>query len=148
VKSTFFEKIENHIAKGPGFKSFPGAGEFIRKLKRSEECRIAIATGGWEKSARMKLESAGIDHKGVSLFSSDQSHIRTEIMKNALASLGEEINEIYYYGDATWDRTAAKELGWNFVPVGKRLKGIEEYQFQDIINFFPKMEKKVDNKEN
>jgi FMN phosphatase YigB (HAD superfamily) len=58
-------------------------------------------------------------------------------MRKALASLGTGFSDICYFGDAAWDRAAAKELGWNFIPVGRRLAGIEEYRFQNNINFFP-----------
>ncbi len=132
VKSRFFDKIRDHVERGPGFESVPGAGSFLERMKRGGHY-LAFATGGWRESSVMKLESAGLPFRGIPLFTSDDSPVRTEIMKKALAHAGVPATDVTYFGDATWDREAARELGWRFVAVGKRLKGIENFDRTAIL---------------
>ncbi len=97
--------------------------------------KLLIEKGGFffpKNIEIMKLKSAGFTIDDISIFSSDDSLIKTEIMLKALKSLGTAIEEVTYFGDATWDRDAAEKLGWNFIAVGKRLKGIENYSLIDI----------------
>ncbi len=132
IKSNFFDKISNYINNDSGFRSLPGAKNLISRLKKNKKYRIAFATGGWKKSAIMKLKSSGFALDDIPVFTSDDSVIKTEIMLKALKSLGNAIEEVTYFGDATWDRNAAEKLGWNFIAVGKRLKGIEDYSLIDM----------------
>ncbi|MDX1507857.1 MAG: hypothetical protein R3358_06235, partial [Woeseiaceae bacterium] len=50
-----------------------------------------------------------------------------EIMLAALSMLGGRIDWITYFGDGSWDRDACEELGWEFVPVGSALNGLESF---------------------
>jgi len=51
-----------------------GASAFIERLKKREDVLLAIATGGWEETAKMKLESAGIDYSGIAFCFRVRSH--------------------------------------------------------------------------
>lgn len=128
IKANFFRKIRSYIDAGFSFESFPGAKAYIERCIKYDDRRIAFATGGWRDSAIMKLQSAGFVFEKIPIFSSDNSSIRTEIMKQALRALGTGFDEIIYFGDATWDRNAVNKLGWKFVAVGKRINGIENYE--------------------
>ena len=48
-------------------------------------------------------------------------------MLRALGKLNGEFESITYYGDGHWDAVAANALGWEFVPIGKKLGGLERY---------------------
>jgi beta-phosphoglucomutase-like phosphatase (HAD superfamily) len=111
IKERFFKKIREYIAANNGFAEVPGAKRFLHQIA----------------GPKMKLESAGFKLKGIPLITSDDFDSRVEIMRKALDSLGNRFISITYYGDATWDRKATKELGWYFQPVGARLKGIIDY---------------------
>ncbi len=127
IKERFFKKIREYIAANNGFAEVPGAKRFLHQIAGQPLLKIAFATGGWFESAKMKLESAGFELKGIPLITSDDFDSRVEIMRKALDSLGNRFISITYYGDATWDRKATKELDWYFQPVGARLKGIIDY---------------------
>lgn len=80
---------------------------------------LAIATGGWELSAKLKLESSGIELSGISFASSSDHFNRTEIMKIAEKRCScTHFTGKTYFGDAEWDKKASKELGYNFILVG------------------------------
>ena len=92
-----------------------------------DDTRIAIATGGWRASALLKLESAGFKIDGIPLVTSDDSPIRVDIMRYALAKAGEGATSVTYFGDGEWDRRACRDLGWDFVAIGRKIGGIESY---------------------
>jgi FMN phosphatase YigB (HAD superfamily) len=127
IKQRFFKKIREYIAANNGFSEVPGAKHFLLQLAGQSDLKVAFATGGWLESAKIKLESAGFELKGIPLITSDDSHSRVVIMRKAMDSLGNRFISVTYYGDATWDRKASNELGWYFQPVGARLKGIMDY---------------------
>jgi FMN phosphatase YigB (HAD superfamily) len=127
IKAIFVDKIERHIETEGPFSTIHGAIEFFERTRASDGRRVAIATGGWRESARLKLESAGFDIAGIPLVTSDDAWTRIEIMETALARLGGAFESVTYFGDAEWDRQACQSLGWNFVAVGPGLGGIESY---------------------
>lgn len=127
IRSVFVEKIARHIQTEGPFRTIDGAIEFVDSMRASDDNRIAIATGGWRKSALLKLRSAGFDIDGVPLVTCDDSPSRIEIMRSALARIGNDFESVTYFGDADWDRRACRSLGWDFVAVGPGLGGIETY---------------------
>jgi hypothetical protein len=48
-------------------------------------------------------------------------------MLYALRQLNGIFSTITYYGDGHWDAAAAKVLGWNFVPVERKLNGLTRF---------------------
>ena len=127
IRNRFVEGLTKHIKKYGPFPEVPGAARFIDRLRNSKEHDVAIATGGWRLSALLKLETSELNVKGIPVFSCDDSPSRTEIMRIALLQLGNVYESVTYFGDAEWDRRACKTLGWEFVPVGVSLGGIETY---------------------
>lgn len=133
IKAEFAGMIAAHVAKNGPFAEIPGARRLLGELSASRRFAVAIATGGWRVSARLKLESAGLGDFAVPLATSDDSHQRTKIMRVALARLGDGFDSVTYYGDGPWDRDAARELGWAFVPVGAALGGLTSYDVRDLV---------------
>jgi len=127
IKSTFIELLTQHIAAHGPFVEIPGAKNMLSRLMRSSNHVVAIATGGWRESALLKLDTSGFSELGCPVATSDDAPDRKDIMKIALAPLGKSFSSITYYGDGTWDRDATEALGWNFVPVGPALGGLEPY---------------------
>jgi len=127
VKKAFFLLLESFVdSRGP-FVEIPGAKDVIGRLLRSESYKVAIATGGWRQSAEIKLEAAGFDFASLPMATSDDATERTVIMALALASIGEEVASVTYYGDGPWDSRACEILGWTFRAVGPALAGISSY---------------------
>ena len=127
VKALFIKKLNRHIEDTGSFPVIDGAIQFIDRVRRSTDTRIAIATGCWRESALLKLQTSGFDIEGIPVATSDDSPSRVEIMRSALRMTGSAPGKVTYFGDAEWDQRACDDLGWNFVAVGPRLGGIESY---------------------
>jgi len=121
VKSIFMNNVKLHISRNP-VTEVTGASAFFGLLRQRNDIVCAIATGGWEETAKLKLESAGIDFSGASFASAADDISRTGIMR--LAEKKCSVNKFTsktYFGDAIWDQKASQELGYNFVLVGNKI---------------------------
>lgn len=127
VKSQFMERLNRHIEDAGSFPVIDGAVQFIDRIRRSTDTRIAIATGCWRESALLKLQTSGFNIEGIPVATSDDSPSRVEIMRSALRMSDSASGTVTYFGDAEWDQRACDDLGWNFVAVGPRLGGIESF---------------------
>lgn len=127
VKTLFMQGLSAHVDDRGSFPVIDGAVEFVERIRRSVDTRVAIATGCWRESALLKLQTSGFDIEGIPLATSDDSPSRVEIMRSALEMTGGVTGEVTYFGDAEWDQRACHDLGWNFVAVGPRLGGIESF---------------------
>ena len=132
IQAIFVESLRKHIQTVGPFPAIEGAIQMVDKVRRSANTRIAIATGGWRRSALLKLESTGFDIDAIPVATCDNSPSRIEIMRTALSRIGNDFESVTYFGDAEWDRQACQHLGWNFVAVGPDLGGIESYENIDL----------------
>ena len=128
VRDLFVESIRQHVERTGPFTEIPGAREFVAGLQASSSHCVAYATGGWSASASFKLESAGFPLQGIPLASSDDYPDRESIMVHALNQLRGVFQSVTYYGDGAWDEVASRNLGWKFVPVGKKLGGLRRFK--------------------
>ena len=127
IKAHFHDALRSHIMANGPFREVPGAKEMLQSLSESCAHAVAIATGSWAESAAIKLESAELIASGIPVATCDDSSDRTEIMQIAVSQLGSGFESITYYGDGPWDQEACKALGWQFVPVGPVLGGLDSY---------------------
>ncbi len=135
VKELFFELNERYLTKRPGaLREIPGARDFIGRLNSMESVTIAIATGGWEETARLKLEGVGIETDNLIIASSSDAHSRTEIIKLAenRALVGRNATRKTYFGDGVWDKQACEELDYNFIAIGNNVDHIT--RFSDFLS--------------
>lgn len=128
IKNEFCVLVEDYIATSGPFQEVPGARAILQRLGESGDHGIAIATGGWKRSAKYKLRTAGFVIAGLPLATSDDALDRIEIMRIALQSIDADCREVTYYGDGPWDEQACRELGWSFRPVGPALHGISSFE--------------------
>lgn len=139
IKNSFIQNIESHISFNP-VKEITGASKFVSFLSEMKDVSLAIATGGWSETALLKLRAANIDVNAIPLCSANDAHSRTDIMKAALAQVcSAEPSRVTYFGDASWDKKACEDLGWNFVLVGSRTthsQSIEDFRNHDDIFMF------------
>lgn len=103
------------------FAEIPGANKFLQQLSEQGDHAIGIATGGWEKTARFKLESAGIEAGHIHLAHSNHEKSRERIMQFAKQQ-AEKINStsferIIYFGDGLWDMKASHNLNFQFIGI-------------------------------
>ena len=122
IKNDFLQLLESAAARQPGaFKPLPGVIDWLDAA--STDCNVytGIATGGWERSARLKLQLSGLDRFNLPLASSDDAVARTDIMEIAAQktfSLQPDLeSQIAYVGDGLWDMEASRALGWSFIGI-------------------------------
>ena len=95
----------------------PGARAFVAELL-ARGWRIALCTGAWSDSARMKLSRAGFLFD-LPLASCDDDISREAILRRGIALAGGGGNDrIISFGDAPWDVRAAANLGVPFIGIG------------------------------
>lgn len=121
VKARYVELTRQYIDKNNlEIKEIAGACSFISGLRTRENVRIAFATGSWEETAIMKLNTVGIETEGIAFASSSDETSRTMIMGLAQKRAGSEVmfEKKTYFGDGIWDREAAKYLSYRFIAIG------------------------------
>jgi len=134
-KQVFKKLISEYIASNPDdVQEVEGASQFFQHLCTLDTVRVAIATGGWEETAKLKLKAANINLNGCAFASSSDHYKRTEIMKIAESRASGPIpfKSKTYFGDASWDKKASKMLNYRFVLVGNRIE--HEIQIDDYKN--------------
>jgi phosphoglycolate phosphatase-like HAD superfamily hydrolase len=122
VQRHFIELIRAHVARNvAAVEEIAGARRLVGRLVALPGVRVAVATGGWEETARLKLAHVGIDTERLAFASSSDALARTAIMRiaerRALNDGG--YGRATYFGDGPWDRRASAELGYEFIAVGK-----------------------------
>ena len=122
IRDDFAVRIEAAIEREPGlFRPVGGAPEVFMRLRQAG-WRVAIATGGWRRTAELKLATAGVPFEGVAAAHADDAHPRERIVelaaRRALHPGESSIAPVVYVGDGIWDVRATRRLGIGFVGVG------------------------------
>jgi phosphoglycolate phosphatase-like HAD superfamily hydrolase len=122
VHERFLNLLSAALQADPGFcREVPGASALLQHLRELPGVCIAIATGSWAESARLKLAHASIGIEHLPLASSDDSPSREEILrlacKRAAVLSGTPFDSMTYLGDAPWDVSAARALGCGFIGI-------------------------------
>jgi phosphoglycolate phosphatase-like HAD superfamily hydrolase len=100
----------------------PGASKMLTALSARGDVTLALATGGWEQSARLKLRSAGFQMEGIAVASADDSFQREQIIAIAQVRALQRcrikaFDSLVYVGDGLWDLQASRRLGIPFIAV-------------------------------
>jgi len=95
--------------------------DFFYFLKNNTDYKLGIATGSWEKSAKLKLETIGIDLNNIAFSNSDYHKSREEITKHSIQQLSDQLHQepsqIIYFGDGVWDFKTCRNLGIEFIGI-------------------------------
>lgn len=124
-KSRFVSLLEESRSRDASlFREVAGAASALARLRREPGWAVAIATGCWRGSALMKLSAAGLETRGVPAAFAEDGESREEILlaalRRALELYGREGFEgVVSLGDGLWDVSAARNLGFSFVGVGR-----------------------------
>jgi len=126
LQQRFIALLEMELARAPDrFAPIGGANEVVACLT-ADGWTVAIATGGWYKSAAMKLRVIGLSSGAVAVASADDAHSREEILqlaqRRAETRPGGQFRVVVSVGDAPWDVRTAYKLGLPFVGVGSGSK--------------------------
>ena len=129
VLDRFLAHLRSELAARPErFQPIAGAAQVFAQLS-NKGWAIALATGGWQASARLKLAAAGIPHDPLVMASATDADTRTAIMRlaveRAAAHVGSQFERIVSVGDALWDVKAARELTWPFVGIARGERAIQ-----------------------
>lgn len=140
LRDCFAQLIEREARERPErFEAVPGAPTIMSSL-RAHGWVPALATGGWRRTALVKLATAGVPLLGVPAAFADDAWPREELIRIAAARAGAgggggtghgggtddgaaPIDRIVYVGDGVWDVTAARARGYGFVGVATGDRG-------------------------
>lgn len=132
VKEKFVELLIHAFSNGQASCSrTPGSRRAIERLRGEPGWCLAVATGGWEESIRLKLGFARLDVSDIPIASSNDSMARERIIELAIKRAAkhyqaEDFKHVVYIGDGIWDVRAARALGISFV-------GVAEGQREEIL---------------
>lgn len=105
-------------------EEIPGAGAFVTLLL-ARGWRIALCTGAWGDSARLKLSRAGLP-RDLPLASCDDDISREGILRQGITFAGgSEEDTVVSFGDAPWDVRAARSLHMPFIGIASGLRAEE-----------------------
>lgn len=140
-RSNFLSELESELNRSPDrFREIPGAKNAVGSLPPSG-WDVAIGTGGWTCSARLKLEAARLP-PDLLLSSSDDSHDRVEIFSLAWRRSSERrgvgYDRVVLVGDGAWDVRVASEMRWPFLGIGhgSRSRGLIESGASSVLDDF------------
>ena len=123
LQRRFAVLLEEAYRQEPGrFVGTPGAAQTIHALRHDADYGVAIATGGWQLSALLKLEKAQIDIAGLPAAFADHGITREAILAAAMVMARTkyrqpQFTQVTYIGDGVWDVRSAKQLGIGFIGV-------------------------------
>ena len=105
------------------FDAIRGAADSLRRLRKEANWRVAIASGCWRESAKLKLRAAGIETPDIPAAFSDDGVAREDILRLTIARALAHYRQarfvrIVSVGDGLWDVCAARNLGLAFVGIG------------------------------
>jgi len=135
VERAFIEKVTAYLDDHNGCLSeIPGAKSFMDELQARPDVSVALATGGWRKTAVLKLHAIGVETESMPMASASDSVSRIEIMKVAEERTRDrgEVTRKTYFGDGPWDKAASSQLGYDFIAIGD---GVDHHTaFSDFTN--------------
>ena len=113
------------------FRMVPGARTLVHYLHDRQDYAVGIATGGWERPAKLKLDHVEINRNPIFLRGADNLHRREDILNNVKDRALKRhpgIQKVVYIGDAKWDVTTTRNLQMDFI--GIRRAGDHEHLLQ------------------
>jgi len=121
ARAEFVEGLTSMLDQVPErFVEIRGAGTMLQRLA-NDGWMVALATGGWRPSARLKLRAAGFDIDDALLASADDGTTRADIVQlarqRAEAFYARRFDRVVSIGDGVWDATTAATLELPFIGI-------------------------------
>ncbi len=137
ILDEFITRLEAEARRKPAmFQPADGALPLFEDLSRRENYKVAIATGDWHESAKLKLRLSGFKIDHVPFASSSDTPRRTDIISLAALRAGSGIGDAVYVGDGLWDIKAAGELSMRFVGVGREHELLRQHGASRVLASF------------
>ena len=107
------------------FSEVLGARSLLLELPDMTDWKIAIATGGWHRSADFKLQCLGLSTKGIPISTADDAVSRECIVTSCITKAKlhygvDRFSKIVSIGDGVWDIGTANNLSLPFIGVGDK----------------------------
>ena len=121
------------------FAPVTGVSRLLSRLAGSAEHRVALATGAWRDSARLKMASADLCYDDYPAASSDDALDRESIIRLSMRRAAERyggFSDAVYVGDGVWDARACRSVGIPFIGVGTD-GGVERLAAEGAVCVFP-----------
>jgi phosphoglycolate phosphatase-like HAD superfamily hydrolase len=115
-----FVALLGRISSDAPFAAVEGASLLLSRLADTAEYRVALATGAWRDSARLKMASAGLSYDDYPAASSDDAFDRESIIRLSIRRATERYGECstaVYVGDGVWDARACRNVGIPFIGI-------------------------------
>ena len=115
-----FVELLARVSSDAPFAAVKGSPLLLSRLADSAEHRVALATGAWRASARLKMASAGLCYDDYPAASSDDAFDRESIIRLSMRRAAERYGRcgsIVYVGDGVWDARACRNVGVPFIGV-------------------------------
>jgi phosphoglycolate phosphatase-like HAD superfamily hydrolase len=121
ARSQFVERLTAALEHAPTrFTSIAGAPAMLLRLVE-RGWHVAVATGGWGPSARLKLRVAELEIDDALLACADDARSRADIVQlareRAEAFYQRRFDRVVSVGDGVWDVQTASVLGLPFVGI-------------------------------
>ena len=121
ARELFVERLRVEIDRAPlRFASIGGAVAMLAQLEE-RGWNVAVATGGWGPSARLKLKNAGLSIDDAVFACADDARSRADIVQLAWARAElfyrQQFDRVVSIGDGVWDVSTAIELDLPFVGI-------------------------------
>lgn len=138
IKDNYVSSLARSLLDTPN-SCLAGATEIFSQIKQ-KNWDIAIATGAWLESAKVKLTGSNMPYLDVPFAHGGDHHDRTQIIQTAIARSKafykkDSYQKIIYVGDRLWDRKAALELNIDFIGVGDHLASLEVKDFFHVDHY-------------
>lgn len=117
----YLERLQqSRIERPDGFREVPQARATVEYLLNNNDYAVGIATGGWERPARLKLAHVGVPTDLLYMSFADGKVSREEILQESI-DLARQANIVFeriiYIGDAIWDVKTTRNMGLPFVGI-------------------------------
>jgi phosphoglycolate phosphatase-like HAD superfamily hydrolase len=128
VSEIFLKKWKNQLDADPNACApMAGVTLFLNNLQTLDNPSIAIATGAWEKTAKLKLDHCHMQSPDVVIATCDDAYSRENIMEIAYERSCQKgkisgFEKTVYFGDGEWDVEAASHLGFDFIGINSSNK--------------------------
>lgn len=143
-KNCFIKNLSDFAVKDKSlFAEIPNAVLMLENLKAEKDWAIALATGCYYDSAKLKLKQANIVIEDYPYATADDAVSREEILQIAIKKSlkhyrQSEFGKIVSIGDGVWDVRTAKNLGLGFIGIagGERAERLRKEGAELIIEDF------------
>jgi phosphoglycolate phosphatase-like HAD superfamily hydrolase len=123
ARSQFVDRLTSTLGDEPHrFTEIRGARAMLQRVTNEGWC-VALATGGWGPSARLKLRAAHLEFDDALLACADDGISRADIVQlaheRAESFYDKRFDRVVSVGDGVWDASAAASLRLPFIGIAR-----------------------------